>query len=419
MTSSHTLLIEEEKMESFRAWIDSSDDGKHDVASKLEATEAAMKEGFSMLEGLRELNPEIDRNELLAENGFSIDNVKISEKAEQFLNAMKHMKARKSQIAQGLKEPVKPGDEFYMLQKMIEYMMGEKVKIYDPSESRDDHDDKGIKGHHYGRHHGRRDIDEIKGVEVPLSEHAKGEAPEAPENVEEGEALERVGWGVEYQSREVYHESEQTTFASSGVVKTADGREISFTLDLEMSREFTSITEESMRAGDALLVDPLVINFSGTAAELTDRKFFFDLDSDGTADSISFVSPGSGILAFDRNGDGIINNGSELFGPSTGNGFLELASFDEDGNGWIDAGDSIYSKLMVWSKDYEGNDSIYSLKNTGVGAIYLQSADTLFNITDSNNTIKGQVATTGIYLAESDVTGDITPGIIQQVNLVV
>jgi len=55
----------------------------------------------------------------------------------------------------------------------------------------------------------------------------------------------------------------------------------------------------SIRAGDAALTDPLVINYAGPAADLTSAKFSFDLDADGTDDHISFVSPGSGVLTLD------------------------------------------------------------------------------------------------------------------------
>jgi hypothetical protein len=99
---------------------------------------------------------------------------------------------------------------------------------------------------------------------------------------------------------------EQASFAAQGVVKTTDGKEIAFSYELEMERQFHSETHESVRAGDALLKDPLVINFGGTAAQLTDRKFAFDLDADGTKDQIAWVQPGSGFLALDKNGNGAI-----------------------------------------------------------------------------------------------------------------
>ena len=80
-------------------------------------------------------------------------------------------------------------------------------------------------------------------------------------------------------------------------MKTSDGREISFHVQLNMSREFASHTDISLRAGDAVKVDPLVINFGSGAPNLADRKFSFDLDNDGSSEQISFVTQGSGFLA--------------------------------------------------------------------------------------------------------------------------
>src|SRR5699024_10596335 len=130
---------------------------------------------------------------------------------------------------------------------------------------------------------------------------------------------ERAGWGVEYDLHEVHHEVEQTSFDAQGVIKTADGKEITFTYELEMEREFYSETNVSVRAGDAKLKDPLVINFGGTAAQLTLQKFDFDLDADGAKDKVSRVQSGSGFLALDKNGNGAIDDGSELFGAKSGN----------------------------------------------------------------------------------------------------
>lgn len=109
-------------------------------------------------------------------------------------------------------------------------------------------------------------------------------------------------------------------------------------------------------------VDPLIVNFSGTAAQLTDTKYQFDLNSDGRKDNISFVQPGSGFLAVDKNDDGKINNGKELFGPNAGNGFDELAKYDADGNQWIDESDPIFKQLKIWTKDAKGNDTFLRRK---------------------------------------------------------
>ncbi len=132
---------------------------------------------------------------------------------------------------------------------------------------------------------------------------------------------------------------------------------------------------------------------------MTDQKFAFDLDADGTEDSISFVQ-GAGFLTLDRNGDGIVNNGTELFGPNTGNGFDELQVYDEDGNHWIDENDSVYSQLKVWTKDADGNDVLRSLKENDVGALYLGNVSSPFDIKNAQNALQGQVRSSGLWLTE-------------------
>ena len=227
-----------------------------------------------------------------------------------------------------------------------------------------------------------------------------------------------AGYGVEYDRHEVHYEAEQTSFSATGVVTTADGKEIKFDLNLAMSREHLEQTDVSLRLGDAKnevkKVDPLVINFGGTAAQLTDTKFSFDLYSDGTADQVSFVGAGSGFLALDKNGDGKINNGSELFGPASGNGFQELAAYDQDKNGWIDENDAVYQQLKVWTKDDSGNDTLTTLAQKNVGAIYLGNVSTPFDIKNGQNQLDGQVKSSGVYLKE-----DGGAGTVQQIDLAV
>jgi len=220
------------------------------------------------------------------------------------------------------------------------------------------------------------------------------------------------GSGLIYDYYESHEEYESTSFAAEGKIMTEDGQEIDFSVQLNMSRAFYSEQSVSIREGDALK-DPLVINFGGTAAELTQTKFAFDIDSDGRNDQISFVGGGSGFLALDKNSDGVINNGSELFGAQSGDGFSELAAYDLDGNNWIDENDAIYSGLRIWSKDAEGNDTLVALGQQGVGAIYLGRVSTPFAIKDTDNTLQGQVRASGIFVNENG-----TVGTIQQVDLV-
>ncbi|MCR4902078.1 MAG: hypothetical protein K6A23_04405 [Butyrivibrio sp.] len=208
-----------------------------------------------------------------------------------------------------------------------------------------------------------------------------------------------------------YEETEMTTFQAQGVAYTADGREIDFGVDISMSRKYTQYTSmEVIR--DVPLLDPLVINVGGGVTGISDQHFYFDLDSDGVEENIPALKEGSGFLSYDKNGDGIINDGSELFGASTGDGFGDLAKYDSDNNGWIDEADEIFDKLKVWFKDENGDDKLISLKEADVGAIYLEHSDTEFTMQGMDMMVNAMIRQTGVFLRESGGVGNI-----QQVDL--
>lgn len=212
-----------------------------------------------------------------------------------------------------------------------------------------------------------------------------------------------------------YAEMEQTSFSTTGTVVTADGRELSIHLDVSMSRSFEEYYETSQMTQIVQMMDPLVINLDTDAAALSDQKFEFDLDNDGILDRISMLQEGSGYLALDKNGDGVINDGSELFGTTTGDGFYDLSQYDEDGNGWIDENDEIFSKLLIWSKDENGNDELYHLKEQGVGAICLQKVATDFSLNSiRSNQSNGKIRSTGVFLYENG-----NAGTMQQLDLAI
>lgn len=224
-----------------------------------------------------------------------------------------------------------------------------------------------------------------------------------------------AGYGIEYDLHQSHSEFEQTDFSASGSVTTTDGKTINFDLQLTMQRSFYEETNLSLRMGNAArTTDPLVLNFNGNAAQLTDQRFAFDLNSDGSKEQINFVRPGSGFLAFDRNHDGVINDGSELFGPTSGNGFTELAALDNDKNGWIDENDTAYSQLKVWSSNDGGKQGLQSLSEAGVGAISLAHVSTPFSVKNNANQLLGEIRSSGIFLQDDGRTGTI-----QQIDLTV
>lgn len=221
-------------------------------------------------------------------------------------------------------------------------------------------------------------------------------------------------WTVTNYTEYKYEEAETLNFATTGKVTTGDGRTIEFGMEIAMSREYVETSEELSCDTKVILTDPLVISLDSNPIGVSDQKWKFDIDGDGNQDSISMLSKGAGFLAFDKNGDGAINSGLELFGAKTGNGFAELMGFDEDGNNWIDENDSIYDKLSVWVKDDSGEDKLLSLKDAKVGAIYLANMATNYALKSmEDNEQNAQIRRSGMYLTEDGLAKSI-----QQLDMV-
>ena len=108
------------------------------------------------------------------------------------------------------------------------------------------------------------------------------------------------------------------------------------------------------------------------------------------------------------NGDGKINDGGELFGTKSGDGFSDLAKYDSDGNGWIDGADEIWEKLLIWTKDEKGNDKLYHLSDLGVGAIGLGRVSTQFALnSEKDNHNNAMIRKTGIFLYENGTVSTV------------
>ena len=206
-------------------------------------------------------------------------------------------------------------------------------------------------------------------------------------------------------AKHVVSESENMTFQSQGVVKTSDGKTIDFNVNLELSHESMQMQELNMISA-SIMVDPLVINFDGKGVAFGEDSIQLDITLDGKADVFRNLAAGSGFLAFDRNNNGKVDDGTELFGPTLGSGFQELAAYDGDQNGWIDESDAIFKELKVWTVSPTGEKALIGLKEADVGAIFLGKVSSEFNMRSEGDTV-AKIRDSSVYLKENGGAGVI------------
>jgi len=193
--------------------------------------------------------------------------------------------------------------------------------------------------------------------------------------------------------------SERLDISMEGCIQTATQN---IKLDIDIS--FSSTYVQRNQLTKTMFYDPLVLNFDGELPNLDSKKFSFDIDCDGESDQISTLSEGCGFLALDKNNNNTIDDGTELFGTQNGNGFYDLARYDDDNNGWIDENDPIFDSLRIWSKT-DKEDKLIGLGESGVGAIYLGFNEEAFDLKTHDNDILGRIRSNGLFLNENGTSG--------------
>lgn len=134
---------------------------------------------------------------------------------------------------------------------------------------------------------------------------------------------------------------------------------------------------------------PLLIKMGGGPWQLTglDDPVRFDIRADDHMLTMGWTASGADIafLALDRNGNGAVDDGSELFGNATplpnghraSNGFVALAQYDENHDEMIDASDPIWNTLLLWTdRNHDGisqSDELTPISATAVTSIGLKN----------------------------------------------
>ena len=235
--------------------------------------------------------------------------------------------------------------------------------------------------------------------------HRVGQALEGERRARIPEREEAGELAFRYEEETRWSEYEQLEFSAAGEVRTADGQRIKLNLDLNLERSYLS--EELRVVESSPLKDPLIFDLGATAARFTGERVSFDIDADGSLDALPTLDESGAFLTLDKNGDGEINDGCELIGAISGDGFGELRALDDDESGWIDEGDEVFDRLSLWSWDSEGRPRLLGLAEVGVGAIYLGAIDASFEHRGAAQERVAQQRAASLYLRSSGEAGTV------------
>jgi len=188
-------------------------------------------------------------------------------------------------------------------------------------------------------------------------------------------------------------------------------------LERPVSEPAVSVSPESPRAAPepdtapqpVRRTDPLVLDLGGEGVNTNAvQQVRFDIDADGRLDTVNQLDENNAYLALDRNANGRIDNGAELFGDQHGatNGFEELRNFDDNGDGQINALDSIFTELRLFRAS---SNETQSLTDAGVRSIKLdyQNTDIALNTYD-------RIAQLSSYEREDGTSGEVADVLLGQ-----
>jgi len=157
----------------------------------------------------------------------------------------------------------------------------------------------------------------------------------------------------------ILYSSTNTATASAGIYSVTIGDDTNPNQNgmvVEHIMTLTGVGYGNLTAANfAAAADPIVLDLDGNGYGFSPLAAgaAFDLDGNAAKDQVAWNSSNDGLLAYDANGNGVVDNGTELFTPwfnggKFANGSAALASLDSNGDGFIDAQDEAFSKLSIW-----------------------------------------------------------------------
>ncbi|MGS2719822.1 hypothetical protein [Paraglaciecola aestuariivivens] len=197
------------------------------------------------------------------------------------------------------------------------------------------------------------------------------------------------------------YEHERLDFQRHVQVIQNDGTQSELSLAFSYQRELQLKQEISFSV--AQLKDPLILNLGQQSSLFSQDTQEFDLDGDGQKELIPVLSDNLWFLAYDRNNNGIIDNGLELFGAKTGDGFAELNAYDSNANGLLDYEDKDYKSFVLHHSQAEQQ----TLAQAGIKAISLDASHSPFSFKDNQGNTLAQMRKTSVYLNDKQQLGAI------------
>ncbi len=171
---------------------------------------------------------------------------------------------------------------------------------------------------------------------------------------------------------------------------------------LSLNYSFTLASEKvkysSFESTAAALKDPLIVQFGDRSIGEISGQEKFDINQDSEIDNLPIFSGDVGYLVYDKNNNNKADNGSELFGPTSGNGFSELSLLDENNNGFLDKEDSAYNKLYLWQPD---KNTWLSLADAGIEVISTNAIATPYSFYNKDDEVQAQMRSSSIAISES------------------
>lgn len=158
-------------------------------------------------------------------------------------------------------------------------------------------------------------------------------------------------------------------------------------------------------------VDPIVITIGKASASLRGDNIDFDIDGNGTNENMAVLGQNDYLLSLDKSKNGIIDNGRELFGPSSGNGFLELGFLDSNHDNKIDNSDMNFNNLRLLEFSSTKQQFLHTLSSKGVESIYLSTSKTITQLSDENGNLRAEITEKGTVKL-----GNNSAGVVQHLD---